>query len=290
MITTRRVVLLSLAVCLDRIGIAGAGAGRREGVLRRQDRADDRRLRHRRRLRHLLADDRALSRQGAWARPSSSRTSPAPAGWSRSTGCTWRRPTACRSRSSNGTSAAFAQLTEQIGRALRPRQVQLPGDGRRAARALAGGAGFSHPGGPAGDRCQDEVALGLLGRNVRASASAPPSPARRSSSIATWCRATRAAPTPGLAVTRGEMDALYVPESSANNFVQGQAELGAGDDLAHQARASSRTGRPIFEAARMDRRPDLGDGFPRQCRKARPHPDRAARTFRRRGSPSCRRR
>ena len=38
----------------------------------------------------------------------------------------------------------------------------------------------------------------------------------------------------GLAVTRGEMDAVYVPESSANNFVKSQAELGAGDDLAHQ--------------------------------------------------------
>ena len=38
----------------------------------------------------------------------------------------------------------------------------------------------------------------------------------------------------GLAVTRGEMDAVYVPESSANHFVKIQAELGAGDDLAHQ--------------------------------------------------------
>ena len=60
----------------------------------------------------------------------------------------------------------------------------------------------------------------------------------------------------GLAVTRGEMDALYVPESSANNFVTLQAELGAGDDLARRSRASSRTGRPSSRRPRwMPTRP-----------------------------------
>jgi tripartite-type tricarboxylate transporter receptor subunit TctC len=55
----------------------------------------------------------------------------------------------------------------------------------------------------------------------------------------------------GLAVTRGEMDALYVPESSANNFVKARQNWA----LATISRAKSRffKDRPtIFEAAAMD--------------------------------------
>jgi tripartite-type tricarboxylate transporter receptor subunit TctC len=55
----------------------------------------------------------------------------------------------------------------------------------------------------------------------------------------------------GLAVTRGEMDALYVPESSANNFVKAKQNWA----LATMSRAKSRffPDRPtIFEAAKMD--------------------------------------
>ncbi len=55
----------------------------------------------------------------------------------------------------------------------------------------------------------------------------------------------------GLAVTRGEMDALYVPESSANNFVRS----GQNWALATMSRTKSRFfhDRPtIFEAAKMD--------------------------------------
>jgi tripartite-type tricarboxylate transporter receptor subunit TctC len=55
----------------------------------------------------------------------------------------------------------------------------------------------------------------------------------------------------GFAVTRGEMDALYVPESSANNFVKAKQNWA----LATISRTKSRffPDRPtIFEAARMD--------------------------------------
>jgi tripartite-type tricarboxylate transporter receptor subunit TctC len=55
----------------------------------------------------------------------------------------------------------------------------------------------------------------------------------------------------GLAVTRGEMDALYVPESSANNFVKAKQNW----VLATVSRVKSRffPDRPtIFEAAKMD--------------------------------------
>src|SRR6187551_1728665 len=55
----------------------------------------------------------------------------------------------------------------------------------------------------------------------------------------------------GLAVTRGEMDALYVPESSANNFVKAKQNWA----LATVSRVKSRffPDRPtIFEAVRMD--------------------------------------
>jgi tripartite-type tricarboxylate transporter receptor subunit TctC len=55
----------------------------------------------------------------------------------------------------------------------------------------------------------------------------------------------------GLAVTRGEMDALYVPESSANNFVKAKQNWA----LATMSRTKSRffQDRPtIFEAATMD--------------------------------------
>jgi tripartite-type tricarboxylate transporter receptor subunit TctC len=55
----------------------------------------------------------------------------------------------------------------------------------------------------------------------------------------------------GLAVTRGEMDALYVPESSANNFVRAKQNWA----LATISRTKSRffQDRPtIFEATKMD--------------------------------------
>ena len=55
----------------------------------------------------------------------------------------------------------------------------------------------------------------------------------------------------GLAVTRGEMDALYVPESSANNFVKAKQNWA----LATISRTKSRffPDRPtIFEAAKID--------------------------------------
>ena len=55
----------------------------------------------------------------------------------------------------------------------------------------------------------------------------------------------------GLAVTRGEMDALYVPESSANHFVKSKQNWA----LATISRTKSRffEHRPtIFEAAKMD--------------------------------------
>lgn len=55
----------------------------------------------------------------------------------------------------------------------------------------------------------------------------------------------------GLAVTRGEMDALYVPESSANNFVKAKQNWA----LATMSRQKSRffPDRPtIFDAAKMD--------------------------------------
>jgi tripartite-type tricarboxylate transporter receptor subunit TctC len=55
----------------------------------------------------------------------------------------------------------------------------------------------------------------------------------------------------GLAVTRGEMDALYVPESSANNFVKAKQNWA----LATVSRTKSRffQDRPtIFEAAKID--------------------------------------
>ncbi len=55
----------------------------------------------------------------------------------------------------------------------------------------------------------------------------------------------------GLAVTRGEMDAVYVPESSANNFVKARQNWA----LATVSRTKSRffQDRPtIFEAAKMD--------------------------------------
>ncbi len=55
----------------------------------------------------------------------------------------------------------------------------------------------------------------------------------------------------GLSVTRGEMDALYVPESSANNFVKSKQNWA----LASVSRTKSRffADRPtIFEAAKLD--------------------------------------
>jgi tripartite-type tricarboxylate transporter receptor subunit TctC len=61
----------------------------------------------------------------------------------------------------------------------------------------------------------------------------------------------KASSDPGLAVTRGEMDALYVPESSANNFVKAKQNWA----LATISRTKSRffQDRPtIFEAAKID--------------------------------------
>ena len=80
----------------------------------------------------------------------------------------------------------------------------------------------------------------------------------------------------GLAVTRGEMDAVYVPESSANHFVKAKQNWA----LATISRTKSQffRDRPtIFEAAKIDADQTLGDGLPRQSRRARPPADGAAR-------------
>ena len=90
----------------------------------------------------------------------------------------------------------------------------------------------------------------------------------------------------GLSVTRGEMDALYVPESSANNFVKAKQNWA----LATISRTKSRyfPDRPtIFEAAKMDPGRDLGDGFPHQYRKTWPRVPVRLPEFRRRGLPIC---
>ena len=94
------------------------------------------------------------------------------------------------------------------------------------------------------------MALGLLGRELRAGIGA----AFACEALTLDCHVIpgyKASSDAGLAVTRGEMDALYVPESSANNFVQ----AGQNWALATMSREKSRFfhDRPtIFEAAKMD--------------------------------------
>ena len=108
-----------------------------------------------------------------------------------------------------------------------------------------------------------------------ASASARPSPARRSSSIATSCRDTRAAPTRALGHARRNGRGLRAG-IVRQPFREVQAELGAGNDLAHQVAVLP--GPADRVRGGEDRsRPNLGDGFPRQPGRARPPLDGAAR-------------
>ncbi len=233
MVTTRRVVLLSLAVSWSVVGIAGAGAGRREGLLRRQDRADDRGLRHRRRLRHLLAHDRALSLQGA----GDDRHRREPAGRrrarSRSIACTWRRPTVCKSRSP--TAPALPSPSSPINRGC---AIDLTKFSYLATVGAPPGLWLVGPdspdqGSPAGDRRQDEMAMGVLGRNVRARhrrrlhlrGAQARLPCRAGLQEQRRRRACGHARRDGRALRAGIV---------RQQFREGQAELGAGDDLAHQ--------------------------------------------------------
>ena len=161
------------------------------------------------------------------------------------------------------------------GRALRPRQVQLSRDRGRAARPVAGGPGFADP------EVQQAVDAKMKWRWASSGATSG-----LGIGAAFTCEALKldchvvqgykGSADAGLAVTRGEMDALYVPESSANNFVKRRAELGAGDDVARQV-ALLPGPADHLRGGQDGCRPDLGDGLPRQCREARPHPGGAAR-------------
>jgi tripartite-type tricarboxylate transporter receptor subunit TctC len=134
---------------------------------------------------------------------------------------------------SNGTGAAFAQLTDQQGVRFdlakfsylatvgAPPGLWLVGPDspiREAQQAIDAGAAFT---------CEALKLDCHVVQGYKGSADA------------------------GLAVTRGEMDALYVPESSANSFVKAKQNWA----LATMSRTKSRffPDRPtIFEAARMD--------------------------------------
>ena len=151
---------------------------------------------------------------------------------------------------SNGTSAAFAQLTDQsgvrydltkfsflatvgappglwlVGPKFPVREVQQAIDARTKWRWASSG-GMSGLGIGAAFTCEALKLDCHVVQGYKGSADA------------------------GLAVTRGEMDALYVPESSANNFVKAKQNWA----LATVSRTKSRffQDRPtIFEAARMD--------------------------------------
>jgi tripartite-type tricarboxylate transporter receptor subunit TctC len=151
---------------------------------------------------------------------------------------------------SNGTGAAFAQLTEQqglrydlirfnylatvgsppglwlVGPDSPIREVQQAVDARTKWRWASSG-GMSGLGIGAAFTCEALKLDCHVVQGYKGSADA------------------------GLAVTRGEMDAVYVPESSANNFVKAKQNWA----LATIARSKSRffQDRPtIFEAARMD--------------------------------------
>ena len=118
---------------LDRIGIVGTSAGCRESLLYRQDRADGRGLRHRRGLRHLLAADRALSCQDPGRdchRRESARRRRAHRAQSPVHGAARRFANLALQRHRRGLRGAY----RSTGCAFRPREVQLPGDGRRTAR------------------------------------------------------------------------------------------------------------------------------------------------------------
>ena len=152
------------------------------------------------------------------------------------------------------------------GRALRPRQVQLPRDRGRAARPLAGRAGFSHQGGSAGDRRQEEMALGLLGRNVRA---------RHRRRLHLRGAQARLPYRAGIQEQRRRRPCGHARRDGRalcagivrQPFREGQAELGAGDDVAHQV-ALLPGPADHFRGGQDGCRPDLGDGFPRQCRRS----------------------
>ena len=152
---------------------------------------------------------------------------------------------------SQGTMAAHRAADRRSGRALRSRQVQLSRDGRRAARTVAGRAGLSRSA-----RCSRRSTPRRNGGGRRRAE-------RRGLGIgaAFTCEALKldchivqgykSSADAGLAVTRGEMDALYVPESSANHFVKSKQNWA----LATISRTKSQffQDRPtVFEAAKID--------------------------------------
>ena len=136
------------------------------------------------------------------------------------------------------------------GRALRPREVQLPRDRGRAARALAGRPEVAHPGSPAGGRGQDEMALGVVGCDLRARHR------RRLHLRGAQARLPRGARLQGQRGRRPRGHARRDGRALRAGILRQQfravrTELGAGDDVPHQV--ALLPDRPtIFEAAKMD--------------------------------------
>ena len=151
---------------------------------------------------------------------------------------------------SNGTSAAFAQLTDQQGV-----RYDLPKFSYLATVGAPPGLWLVGPESPVKEVQQAVDAKmkwrwassgGMSGLGVGA--------AFTCEALKLDCHVVqgyKGSADAGLAVTRGEMDAVYVPESSANNFVKAKQNWA----LATVSRTKSRffQDRPtIFEAAKMD--------------------------------------
>ena len=151
---------------------------------------------------------------------------------------------------SNGTSAAFAQLTDQQGV-----RFDLAKFSYLATVGAPPGLWLVGPDSPirevqqaidAGTKWRWASSGGMSGLGIGA--------AFTCEALKLDCHVVqgyKGSADAGLAVTRGEMDALYVPESSANNFVKARQNWA----LATMSRTKSRffPDRPtIFEAAKMD--------------------------------------
>jgi putative tricarboxylic transport membrane protein len=152
---------------------------------------------------------------------------------------------------SNGTGAAFAQLTDQQGVA----RFDLTKFSYLATVGAPPGLWLVGPDSPIRE-VQQAIDAGMKWRWASAGGTSG-----LGIGAAFTCEALKldchvvqgykGSADAGLAVTRGEMDALYVPESSANNFVKAKQNWA----LATVSRVKSRffPDRPtIFEAAKMD--------------------------------------
>ena len=176
----------------------------------------------------------------------------------------------------NGTARGVLATDRSAGRALRSRQDRLPRDAERAAIAVDRQSALSRSRRSRRRSRPRENGGGPRAARSTACPTAPPSPARALKLDCQIVLGYKGSNDAALAVSRGEMDALYVTDTSANTLRSVERAHPARNDRAEAIAVLSRSADHL-RGGKAQCRSGMGVQLPAHGPKPGPHPGGAAR-------------